>query len=224
MDLLGNIARQKFDRSFEVIVVVDGSQDGTGEALRAFRPEFPLRIIEQQNLGQARARNAGAAHAKGEVILFLDDDMEAHPRLLQEHRQSHDQGAEVAQGHVPVHPDAPVNIVTKALDSWVNEIAHRQSAPGYKPNYNDFIGGQTSIRRSLFEAMGGFDERFTAGGSYGNEDAELGYRLIRSGRKITFNAEAISRQRCRVDAETFLKRARQLGQADVALVRKHPEL
>src|SRR3954451_12058345 len=59
----------------ELIVVVDGSRDGTVEALRSLDLPLPLTVHEQPNQGSAAARNAGAAAARGRYLLFLDDDM-----------------------------------------------------------------------------------------------------------------------------------------------------
>ena len=73
--------------SFEVIVVVDGSTDGTAAAVRAL--PFPITVIDQENRGAATARNRGAASASGDILLFLDDDMEPDPAILFEHDRSH---------------------------------------------------------------------------------------------------------------------------------------
>ena len=78
------LAAQEDAPPFEVVVVVDGSVDGTAEALRALATPFPLSVVEQPNAGRPAACNRGAAAASGELLLFLDDDMEAHPRLLAE--------------------------------------------------------------------------------------------------------------------------------------------
>ena len=59
---------------YEVIVVNDGSPDGTAEVLRPSREAGRIRYIEQANAGQAAARNRGLAEARGEFIAFLDDD------------------------------------------------------------------------------------------------------------------------------------------------------
>ncbi len=67
---------------YEVIVVVDGSTDGTAEWLRGLRPRQAFRVLEQPNLGPAAARNAGLAAARGGLILFLDDDILCGPTLL----------------------------------------------------------------------------------------------------------------------------------------------
>src|SRR3954447_9858508 len=94
--VVANVAafeRQAFE-DFEVVVVVDGSTDGTAAALRGLRPAFPLTGPCQANEGRAAAVNAGARRARGEVLLFLDDDMEPDPLLLAEHERSLRAGAD----------------------------------------------------------------------------------------------------------------------------------
>src|SRR4051794_33250117 len=78
-DAVRALGKLMYDTHFEVIVVVDGSTDGTAPALRQLGCRFPLRVIEQENGGAAHARNTGAAAATGDILLFLDDDMIAEP-------------------------------------------------------------------------------------------------------------------------------------------------
>jgi len=81
-------------REFEAVVVVDGSTDGTAAALRALNPSFALTVIEQDNQGRAAAVNRGVRAAGEEIVLILDDDMEADPALLSEHQRSRLEGAD----------------------------------------------------------------------------------------------------------------------------------
>jgi glycosyltransferase involved in cell wall biosynthesis/peptidoglycan/xylan/chitin deacetylase (PgdA/CDA1 family) len=216
------LASQDFAGSFEVIVVVDGSRDGSAEALRALPMPVPLTVLEQSNQGAAAARNRGAAAARGEILLFLDDDMEAHPSLLAEHHRSHSAGADVVLGHLPLHKNAPRNFLSAGIKSWAEERARRLSQPGAELNVHDLLSGQISVKRALFQSVGRFDPDFTSGGTFGGEDLELGHRLLAAGCKAVFNPYALSYQNYIVEPRHYLRRARQSGSAAVVFARKHP--
>lgn len=218
------LARQECSEAFEAIVVVDGSRDGSAEALTALDVPFPFRVLTQPNRGAAAARNAGAAAATGDILLFLDDDMEAHPRLLAEHDRSHRDGVEVVFGHLPLHPQAPANFLSDGIRQWTDGRLERLAAPGAELTLHDLMTGQMSLPRALFNRLGGFDPGFTAGGTFGDEDIDFGYRLMRAGCRLAFNPHAISWQNYIVRPRQYLRQWRQAGQADVAFARKHPEV
>ena len=71
--------------------------------------------------------------------------------------------------------------------------------------------------------MGGFDPGFTAGGTFGDEDIDFGYRLVQAGYRLLFNERAISWQKYVVQPREYLRQWRQAGRADVAFARKHPK-
>ena len=73
LESLASVFGQTY-RSFEVIVVNDGSPDNTAEVLKPLVEAGRIYYIEQPNAGQASARNRGFASARGEYIAFLDDD------------------------------------------------------------------------------------------------------------------------------------------------------
>src|SRR5205814_3294574 len=81
--VLDGLSRQTHP-AFEVVVVDDGSTDGTSQYLRETRFPFHVCAISQLNAGPAAARNAGVAAAKGDVVLFLDDDVIPAPELVAE--------------------------------------------------------------------------------------------------------------------------------------------
>jgi len=215
-------SRQEFGSSFEVIVVVDGSDDGSTDALRELNVGVPLIVLDQPNRGAAKARNHGASIASGEILLFLDDDMEPHPRLLEEHDHSHCEGADAVMGHLPLHPDTPLNFLSSAMRSWAEERKIKLTQPGAKPESFEVLTGQLSISRALFFELGQFDTDFTNGGSFGNEDTEFGYRLSLNGCNVIFNPKAISWQNYAVKPRDYLRKMFQAGHADVLFARKHP--
>ena len=216
------LARQTH-RGFEVIVAVDGSTDETATALRGLDLPFPLVVLEQGNAGRASACNAGARAAGGEVILFLDDDMEAHPALLAEHDRSHREGADVVLGHLPLHPGSPRNLISRGVARWAEDRRARLAAAGGQVPLGDLQTGQMSISRALFERVGGFDTSFTRHGLFGGEDIDFGYRLLKTGARVAFNEAAISYQYYDVDPMDYLLRAGEAGRAAQELMIKHPE-
>ena len=211
------------ERDFEAIVVVDGSTDGTARSLRQLDLPFPLTVVEQANLGAGAARNAGAAAASGDVLVFLDDDMEADPRLLVEHERSRDEGADVVLGDLPLHPASPRNLLSWGVGQWAHERSERLSQPGAEIGLGDLLTGQISISRDEFERLGGFDSAFTREGLFGGEDVDFCYRVLQSGLRIVFNPAAVSRQYYDVDPGQYLRRAREAGRSGQELALKYPE-
>ncbi|MGN6203172.1 MAG: polysaccharide deacetylase family protein [Solirubrobacterales bacterium] len=210
-------------RDFEAIVVVDGSKDGTGEALRALDVSFPLTVIEQENKGVAEARIAGAAAARGEVLLFIDDDMEAEPGMLAEHEASHREGYDFVLGDLPLHPESPRNILSWGVGYWADSRRQRLEAAGNDLGIDDLLTGQMSVSRAAFDAVGGFDASFTRDGLVPSGDVDFGYRILKAGYRATFNPRAVSLQYYDVDPGAYLRRAYDIGASEQELVIKHPE-
>jgi peptidoglycan/xylan/chitin deacetylase (PgdA/CDA1 family) len=108
------------------------------------------------------------------------------------------------------------------VGKWAEERRVRLVAPGSELQIGDLLSGQISVRRDLFLSLGGFDQAFTHGGGFGNEDLDFGCRLLSSGSKVVFNPDAISWQRYVVTPEKYLAQWRMAGRADVLFARKHP--
>jgi glycosyltransferase involved in cell wall biosynthesis/peptidoglycan/xylan/chitin deacetylase (PgdA/CDA1 family) len=218
---LAALSRQDVE-DFEVIVVVDGSTDGTAGVLRQLPVPFPLTVIEQRNQGAAAARNRGVGAARGRLLLFLDDDMEADPGLLRAHEAAHRNGADAVVGHIPLHPDTPRSFVTDGTARWTAQRARRLESTGGVVTIDDVLTGQLSVRCELFTGIGRFDEAFTNDGTFGNEDTDLGRRLLDGGHRVVYARDAVTWQRYVVGPEDLLRQARQLGRADVRYLDKHP--
>jgi glycosyltransferase involved in cell wall biosynthesis/peptidoglycan/xylan/chitin deacetylase (PgdA/CDA1 family) len=221
-DALRAISRIEYAGRLEVIVIVDGSTDGTVEAVEAVDCPFPTTILFQENAGPARARNRGAAEAGGSILLFLDDDMISDPQIVHEHARSHGAGADAVLGHIPLDPASPPGVLADGVRKWAESRAAKL-ANGAPITLFDLLGGHLSVRREVFDALGGFDQAFTAGGSYGNEDIDFGARLV-AAHRIVFNPNAIAWHRYVVTPGAHMRQYFQAGQAAVDFNRKHSVL
>ena len=171
--------------TFEVVIVDDGSTDGTAGWLTSLRPAYELRAISQANAGPARARNAGVEAARGELLLFLDDDVEPSQDLVSEHLRSHGEDANL----VVIGPLASLSHYRQPWVAWEQEKLEGQYAAmlrgDWEPTFRQFWTGNASVRRAHVLAAGGFNPEFLRA-----EDVELGMRLDRRGIKFRFNPDA----------------------------------
>jgi len=150
----------------ELIVVVDGSPDGTAEALRALELSLPMTVLEQPNQGAAAARNAGAAAATGQYLLFIDDDMTVDPDLLVEHERTLAGGADAVVGHIRVDRGSPRNLLTRGLERWAARRKAQLDRSGGRLGVSDFLTGQLSVRREWFARIGGVGPPPTPRGAF----------------------------------------------------------
>jgi validoxylamine A glucosyltransferase len=205
--VLDSLGRQSVSpRDYEVVVVDDGSTDGTRERLQRRADPFPL-IVERLEGGRgfcpSRPRNRGLEVASGEVAIFLDADVLAGPELVARHLEQHERcpGAAVigytygyALDAVNRTPDVLGRILPQSLisrlgqnlrrrpDLWCDgrEACYRETADlaDHPAPWRKFWTNNVSVPRRAALEVGGFDEAFVG---WGGEDLEFAYRLHRYG-------------------------------------------
>lgn len=174
---------------FEVIVVDDGSPDGTLETARASAggdPRFAVLSREHRG-GAAAARNTALAHSRGEWLAFIDADSWAEPDWLERLLAPLEAGqADCVGGPDLVPADDPLvsRCVGWSVDSPLATGGLRWGSTRlvrYLPGT-----GNMALRRSFYERVGGFDERFHDAG----EDKEWLFRVARAGARMLYLPEA----------------------------------
>lgn len=216
------LARQTLPvAGYEVIVSIDGSQDGTREMVAGFRAPYTLQTIWRPNHGRASARNAGIRAARGDLILFLDDDMEASPQLLAAHQRAH--GGAAARGVIgaaPVVPEEPARPLAEYIRAGFERRLAKLARSDYSIQFNDVYTGNFSVRRATILEVGAFDEEFR---HYGHEDYELALRLLQAGVALAYSADALAYHHYDKDFATVARDSIGRGRNDVLFVAKHPE-
>lgn len=180
--------------SVEAIVVDNGSSDDTVERVQnlAAGASIPIALIEHPEGGPAGARNAAAAAAGGDVLLFLGDDTEPEgPELLRAHLDLHAARSEASYGvlgRITWSPHSPVTPFMHWLENGGPQFHYFELEPGPVDAASYFYSSHASLKRSLFERVGGFDERFPRAAI---EDTELGVRLADAGLELDYHPELL---------------------------------
>ena len=172
---------------FEVVVVIDGSTDGTAEMLSARSPDYPLRVIAQTQRGPAAARNAGLRAATGDVVVFLDDDVLPHDRLIDHHLDVHQaHPSAVVMGVIAASPERPLAPWHDWRAAYHEKLNAEILAGRVPPSWRRFYTGNASARRRDALAAGGFDEDLRRA-----EDVEFAHRLATRGSTFHFATGAV---------------------------------
>lgn len=203
----------------DIVVALDGSDDGSKEALEALEPGIPLAVIWRPHGGASAARNACVEAATGEVIYFLDDDLVPAPGTVLRHRRAQEEGpARAVLGPCLI----PESIrADPGIRAWWDERYAELARTGRVTRFDQFSIANASLPRQAVLDVGGFSTAFQG---YGFEDYELGLRLMRAGVMEDFDADAVVWHHTDNNEKLAVVREREIGRNTVRLLRLHPEI
>lgn len=177
---LEHLSRQQATVSWEVVVVNNCCTDDTDGVFARAELPVPKRLIHEPLAGAGRARNAGAAAATGEYLLFLDNDVLVEPGFIQGHAEA-----------LVAHPGCwivgqLVNLPEQELTPFgkFRRTLFPYDPPGTPPRTATGLTAQNfSVPRPVFQQFGGFDETF---GIASVEDLDLALRARKQGKQILY--------------------------------------
>jgi glycosyltransferase involved in cell wall biosynthesis len=171
---------QMYDDAYEVVVIDDGSDDGTKEWIKETRFSTVV-LYEQSHEGAAVARNLGIEKAKYETVIFIDSDLVVTPTFLVSHAEALQKARKITGNDKQFTYGAVIN--TSNFDEPTKE-AYKMT--DYSAAF--FATGNVAISKRWLLKVGKFDTRFQ---KYGWEDLELGVRLRKHGLSLVKCPKAI---------------------------------
>ena len=176
------LSQENYIKGYEVVLVDDGSTDGTLNWLATHKDEFThLRCFEQDHAGPAAARNLGVEKAQGDTIIFIDSDLVVLSNFLQAHTNALVQGKEKLGNNCFFTYGAVINTC-----NFANPTAEPYKITDFSAAF--FATGNVAIPKRWLEEAGLFDNGFQL---YGWEDLELGVRLKKLGLQLIKCPQAV---------------------------------
>lgn len=192
------IAAQETDRTWEVLVIDDGSPDRTAEVARAVAEQDPrVRLIQKANGGEASALNAGWREARGRYVAIIEGDVEPEPDWL-----------ERCVGVLEAEPAVWAvggYLITPPEDSWIARLAGYEIERKFASKPRDakhLTSANVLYRREAFDVAGPFDERLINA----SLDSVFNGRLIQSGKRLIYEPKARVRHHYKTSLGAYIKR------------------
>ncbi|MBN1918668.1 MAG: glycosyltransferase [Verrucomicrobia bacterium] len=214
----------------EIVIVDNGSTDNTPTVANDFRRDsrFDVRWHVEDRLGLSNARNRGVAEARGEILVFLDDDAVAVPGWLSAHLRAFDEtDADCVGGRITLDWEAPrPHWLHPALDPFFGllDLGAERVVLAYPHAYP--VGANVAYRRKVFERIGLFDPELGVrpGRVVGSEETDICYRVERAGGVILYEPRATvthSVPAAKCDKRWFRRRAYHAGRTACLIELRH---
>ncbi|WP_340022739.1 glycosyltransferase [Paenibacillus sp. FSL K6-1096] len=207
--VLHSFQQLKTKEEYEIVIVNDGSSDHTELVVSQFKNKLNINYVYQENRGLASARNRAIEAAKGDILLFIDDDRMLPYDFLDEHLKVHvmlndpkliviGERLQLYVSNLELKSEEIIKDLNQDMkfykrlsrsDDYHKAIKRMfNNAPSnYEIQWIAAVFSNLSVRKSVINEIGGFDPNFKG---WGCEDIELGYRLCQNGSSIYLNENA----------------------------------
>ena len=208
--------------AFEVMVVADAAERDAAalEALSA-ASRLRARVLRAPRPGASAARNSGWRSAAAPLVLFLDDDVLPEPALVAEHlawHRRHPDEATGVLGRVRWADELKVTPFMRWLDHGIQ--FDYPAIDGVEAGWGRFYTANASVKRSLLERVGGFEEQLLP---FGYEDLDLALRMHeRHGFRLLYNRAAVAEHLHAMDLDYWRRRVPRIALAERRFVELHP--
>lgn len=219
-ELCKSLIELDFDSAlFELVVIDDGSKDGTKAFFQERSFDFPVQYTWQQNKGPGAARNNGMSIAKGEYFIFVDSDCILPPQYLTEVSAFLKENPVDAFGGPDTYHDSFPPMI-KAINYSMTSFLGTGGTRGSKKNVTKYYprSFNMGIRKEVFEKIGGMNEL-----RHG-QDMDYSSRIYENGFSVGFIENAFVYHKRRTSLRKFFKQIFNWGVARINLGRNHREL
>ncbi len=217
---LAGLLKQNYP-AFQVIVVDDGSSDDTVSIAK----EYPVTLIRtSKNSGPGAARNLAIQESRTDLVVFFDSDCFVEDTdWLQRHVQMHQRPTIGIVGGGILGVGAGLVARADSYCHWLTNIPNAKpaditftSGPSLTKFSCHLVSTNMSVKRQVFEKIGGFDEQFRTG-----EDVDFCERTVRAGFTIRFQPDIIVKHWDRCNLRDFLLCYYRMGKDRIPVRRKH---
>ncbi|WP_324026855.1 glycosyltransferase [Maribacter sp. BPC-D8] len=217
-ELLGSLRLQTYDKTFEVVIVEDGSTISSEEVIGEYVDALAISYYKKPNSGPGDSRNYGMSRAKGNYFIVLDSDCILPPQYLVEAEKS------LQEDYVHCYggPDAAhesFSTVQKAINYAMTSFLTTGGIRGGKKAVDKFQprSFNMGISKEAFENVGGY------GNIHPGEDPDLTIRIWNKGYRTKLISEAFVYHKRRIDWNKFYIQVNKFGMVRPILNKWHPE-
>jgi glycosyltransferase involved in cell wall biosynthesis len=207
---------------YEVIIVNDGSNDNTERIVKslALSPIFKV-ISYSKNKGRPFARNTAIRYAEGNIIIFLDSDIEVDKNFIEKHVNLHQRrGVMGVTGIIKPASDYAYDKFQKYIYEAKRGV--KKYNPDKPISYKVFLSNQSSVKRDVFEKVGLFDENI----QFYGEDTEFAYRIwLDCPEGLYYDPTIVSIHHHYRSLDQHLKLIENFGEKSIPyILEKHPDI